>query len=709
MKTKCERCKARYLKCNGESPCNGCIRYGKYSKNGMPDCIYPHPISMPSPPNSNDDASSSVISPPMSSFNNTFLFPNPNNNNLSQFENQLDKPMTDIEFLFSDQLLDFSNSNQLTYSHQTFAQLQSQIQSNSLNNNIFQQPQSSIITELNPTQNSFDNSFLTSNSQNQMMTLDSVFTDIPQLNTFNLQPQKIINENDVESHLIQLSFLSDDGFSPESDSMSATPMNRSTALSKKLKQALCFKGVFHSVHPLLFPKNKNPTFKERLQVAQQFALPSDDSKQWNHNNSQLHCDNIRALLIYGVTQYNLGDPMKAGKYISQAYQMGKQLKIFDHSSFDKSPRNGHVSVDDLVSMTSALILSKPANNVPNAFDLTERFCLWVMCFTVDTYSAISGGMGFTIDESEFPNVNFSPFSNGTPCSSLARVFEPTLAKHTIWENTHWAPLFDDMKELSNAYPKLSTDAGFRAQQIFLAHKVFRKVINFSRQNKYDVSQKNTLNTRMQLHESVLRLIMEFPSDIAILNSLTPFSYGSPDVGYPRKPRIKALPSAFEHLATCLVMFAYLHLSAVQSHDNSKFALEYGGPKVYSPQDIIFASVRALSYMIEFVSTPTVPQESIFGPYQYPYESISQCLQTPGRPTLPTPLLSNPTCSLLIFCISSSALIAFQTQPIDLTKSYELGLLIEKSILPTLIRIGSVWPTSKMHHSKLYDLIKALQK
>ncbi|KAJ3251907.1 hypothetical protein HK103_002012 [Boothiomyces macroporosus] len=442
-----------------------------------------------------------------------------------------------------------------------------------------------------------------------------------------------LQQSELETHLISLSFLYYCGFCCTADNFSVIPMNRPEPMSKLLKNAVCYASTFYSNHPLLF--HSPPTFKERYEAAQRFDIDISMMKPIHEYKTNLElCDDIRALLLHSSTQEMIGNRDRAFELFHAVYILGKKYKIFNPNEYHELESH-QISIDDLITQVDSLGIQF-GDLSPR--DVTERYTLYLMAFTIDTHLAIAKGDNFIIDETLYPDINvndtildtFFDYSNkihGIFSSYLSRQFEPSKAKNTVWENTIHADIFDECKENSTKFTYFLPNAKKRVQGQIKRLKFFREIIKFSRLKKYEPKLDTDAATRRAFHDQLLSILASFPGQAVMAKSLKTFIV----------PSIKSLREVYSVQMTILSMFSYLHLSAILHQDDTLYPLELGGPEV-SPKEILLASFKAACHVVD-VATGS----------QNVLNENSVC----------SPLIATPMIAFFQFCICTTLVIAFR--------------------------------------------------
>ncbi|KAJ3268734.1 hypothetical protein HDV01_002338 [Terramyces sp. JEL0728] len=468
----------------------------------------------------------------------------------------------------------------------------------------------------------------------------------PRLNITELQ------QSELETHLISLSFLYYCGFSVTLDNFSVIPMNRPEAMSKLLKRAICYASTFYSSHPLLF--NSPPTFKERYEAAQQYDVGIAMMKPLNQYKSNLElCDDIRALLLHSGTLEMIGNRDKAFELFHAVYLLGKKYKIFNPNEYHE-PETRQISIDDLILQMDSMEIQF---GQLSERDLTERYTLYLMAFTIDTHMAIAKGDNFIIDETLYPDLNiteslketfldYSSRIQGYLSNYFGRQFEPSKAKNTVWENTIHAAVYDECKENSTKFTYFLPNAKKRVQSQIKRLKFFREIVKFSRLKKYEPKLDTDVETKRSFHTQLLTMLKTFPAPTQMIRSLSDFT----------TPLIKSLREFYTINLTVLTMFSYIHLSGILQGDESLYPLELGGKEVPA-KEILFATFKAACHVVNMANEATGLAS----------EDNLVC----------SPLIGTPMIAFFQFCICSTLVIAYRNEH-DILKSVKPDM--EKLVL-----------------------------
>ncbi|KAI8923460.1 hypothetical protein BC831DRAFT_470991 [Entophlyctis helioformis] len=170
----------------------------------------------------------------------------------------------------------------------------------------------------------------------------------------------------------------------------------------------------------------------------------------------------------------------------------------------------------------------------------------------------------------------------------------------------------------------------------------------------------------------------------------------------------------------------------------------GEEHLWSSRQVLLACFRALTYMIQRLYTPTTPLQSPFQAGVYEGERLAFCQRQPLSIDTPSPALCWTIHSVNVYIVSSAALMAVRSnssssnsgpgsgggsggisanagigiQPAPTgtgrvsdeeqlqSSQYEaVTRLIKTLVLPSLERIGKVWPMAQLYQFKLATLLK----
>jgi hypothetical protein len=158
----------------------------------------------------------------------------------------------------------------------------------------------------------------------------------------------------------------------------------------------------------------------------------------------------------------------------------------------------------------------------------------------------------------------------------------------------------------------------------------------------------------------------------------------------------------QFLLLFLSTLAYLHLPYAQNGSTVRFPLHSSDPtNAFNSQEVLFVLIRVLEYLCEVAYTPILKGDSLFGDYHYLPGALEECFERPPDSSLPSPMLFEATSGMMLYLISSSVLMGTRDS-IPLVKKVQDIIL--NTVIPSLTRIGSVWPISKHFHHQLEVLV-----
>jgi hypothetical protein len=383
-------------------------------------------------------------------------------------------------------------------------------------------------------------------------------------------------------------------------------------------------------------------------------------------------------------------------------------KLFDVTTFfDVAPRT-ILTADDLVSIAPKS-LADFTKDIPalQEMERQERFALLAVCLIADTYSAILQGSEFMMDESDIPNLEFNGYGEQQPIfNEIPRYDIPKLAKYTIWQGTSFAPMTDDVLEMHTVMTSLSSYVNYRSSGLLKTFRLYRQIIRFSRTNKYGMTIEQIAIHGMSYHNQILQHLSDLPLYLLPFATLESFAPGSVPPELPKQSFGRIVRDMYQLLMAYLSMMAYLHLPIAQSGLDVKFALTYGrSGGSFSSKDILFATVRALEYLLKISYQPLDPQDSVFGPFPYPPKLLNECMSAPIDPLLPSPMFNCCTNVMLAYVVCSSALIAARTPPMNQVATSILSDIIRFNIIPSLEKVGTIWPISFTFTTRLKDILQ----
>jgi hypothetical protein len=309
-----------------------------------------------------------------------------------------------------------------------------------------------------------------------------------------------------------------------------------------------------------------------MEKSQQFAY---DSKAFHFrivDNTQL-CDDIKAILIYANTHFSLGNGLYGLELVSKAYHMIKHFQLLESLGISKSPKP-MMTMDDLVSKGKPDILDP---SQLTEMDVTERMTVVSMLLSIDTYVSIGAGRNFVFDENEIPALMFPPLPKVIRSPDQNRTYLPDLAKHTMWEKTAYAPLFDDARELSKLYSHFQPDARTHTQFSIQLMKFIRKVIRYSR----NPTGTDTEQSQVELHNYLLHAISQAPNVVLPFKNLDSFMFGAPEFQMPPIVTRNSKDIIINQLVI-ISGFANLHFPTSQFDDSPSPSTQNNSPVIQAP-------------------------------------------------------------------------------------------------------------------------------
>ncbi|KAJ3319582.1 hypothetical protein HDV06_006230 [Boothiomyces sp. JEL0866] len=506
---------------------------------------------------------------------------------------------------------------------------------------------------------------------------------------YNRNRNAFIDNSEIMNHLTSLSFLYDCGYSVMSNYQLAIPIQRQTPISKNLASAMGFNSLFYSTLYDLFPDGAAP-FHERQRLAESFMIDIRNIKALpEYDSNQELCDDFRALLLQAAGHYNLGNPEQARELLDKTYRLGKLYGVFSIEELNFSSR-------------IQLHRDSPMKGSVQELELIERICIWQYYLKLDTEFAMVTGYKFIIED-QLPDI-LLPSHSDIQKRNISPSFD--LGRNTYWSSCSWSPAFDSCKEACMLVLKDYDNPGFQAQNDLKLYNYFRQIIKFSRRKLYENPQSNDPMIRKDFHNYVLTTMLHFPTDYILIGSLSDFAYGIPE----KKPYAGAMKSrsGYEFYTTILSMFCYIHLSGAQLNESTYFALENNGAEMYSSKDILFATLRALAYLLDSVKVHTTA-ESQYAAAKYPSDVFQQCINSHPNPTLQSPYLVNLQVAFNIYYISASTLITFQSTYSKESELRRVVDVVKASIIPHLQNIGMIWPTSNQYSTELVRLVSSIKQ
>ncbi|KAI8893247.1 hypothetical protein BC833DRAFT_609063 [Globomyces pollinis-pini] len=489
-----------------------------------------------------------------------------------------------------------------------------------------------------------------------------------------------MNEMDLQQHLIQLSFMFFIGPTYDDDGRICLPMNRNRKLSRLLKKSICFKSVFISTHPKLFSNSfELSNIKEKILIANQFKIFPNEINWGLERNVLELCDDIRALFISAMSFSLIGDYQKSFELNAEAYHVLNSFGLLNPDIFQSNEKN-YTSIE-----------------------LSEILCLWYLLLIADT----NGGMDtntFYLDELPFfkaiqnfnqPKLNLKP-------KSLNRIFVPDFARFTLWDQTEWSMIFDDIKEISVYHPHYVQTLGYDINHWFHSTFLLRRIIKFSNQNRFDIQKTNS--NRLKLHLSILTLISTYPVEMAFFSSLSIFTFDGWNSTLPLSSRITHNNETVRFTFINLYTMTYLHLSCIQSNDDTKYPLHLGSIDLYSSKQILLFIMKAICYVINQLSIKRTINDSIFGNYDYHPKILKDCMKNEGGYWLCPPQLATMDIAYLLYHVTCTCLIAIQLPPYNQQLQFQVIQLAKSIVYPCLEKISLLWPNVSIFVNRLKKLL-----
>jgi hypothetical protein len=412
------------------------------------------------------------------------------------------------------------------------------------------------------------------------------------------------------------------------------------------------------------------------------------------------------MFVHTMTLFGMGHIENAFMVASAGLMKAKVVKLFDAVSFYNYAPQSVLTADDLMSVVPKQV-SDPRLGPKNIQEIQrqERFALLAQCIVLDTYCVVSLGVEFMLNEAEIPVLEFVGSMEQQPLfHESPRIYTPTLAANTIWEESPLACMVDDMLEMKSIMKSLLSYSTYRSSGLIKAFRLFRQIIRFSRGHKFGLTFEQVTITGLDLHNQVLRNVAEIKNMIPF-STLEVFAPGSPILELPRPSYARVVGDIYQLLVANFTMLAYLHLPISQSIIDVKFPLAYGRSAMYSSKDIMYSLVKALEHLIKFSYTPLKPSDSVFGPYPYPPNKLLKSMNSHLDPSIPSPMFLCPSNAMLSYVICSSAVIAHRTTPINEPMLNILTDSIRTNILPAMHKISTIWPVATLFITKLNDVLQ----
>eukprot|EP00842_Homolaphlyctis_polyrhiza_P003052 jgi/Hompol1/3748/HPOL_003343-RA len=535
------------------------------------------------------------------------------------------------------------------------------------------------------------------------------------------------------------------------------PNRRVSSLPQALHDALVAYGAFFSGHPDLFtplldktltvlPQTHAEKNEARIRIARMYIMRArkalnasvvpagsthvnevnPDSQQTNEDGTPIEtldeCDAVRVMLILATIYFGLGDGGDSMQLVADAYRLAQKAKIYESSLLANPPSQAPpLTVDTLVISVPRVIPGKPITEKLSIDEKFDRRVLWGSCLILDTYCAMASGYQSGIDEGDYPDLvatySFADLLNRinvSSSSSSGRVMVPTLGKNTLWESTPFSVMFDDVAESSFSTLVVSPTTGEFESQLHLTF-IMRRVLRYTRSHPAPLGAPLGSKTSLSRFPEDLPWYANVPSRFRAFSSLEALSENGPS-----EPSLEYNQWPFnsyivESILTFLSAFSYLHLPLISSPDAStrKYRLSHDADKTsgahWTSRQVLLVCFRALSQMIERLYTPTVPLQSPFKPYTYDEEQLRVCQSQSLPSETPSPSLCWTVHSLNIYIISSAGLLAMRApDPGCAHSNDEFEFIVGRLnsfVLPSLERIGKVWPMAQLYQYKLVMLLK----
>ncbi|KAI8913623.1 hypothetical protein EDD86DRAFT_262814 [Gorgonomyces haynaldii] len=546
-------------------------------------------------------------------------------------------------------------------------------------------------------------------------------------------------DSDLEHHMFHLSYMFLQAiplsFQDRMNLLSST--GTSATIAPALKDAMFATASIFSTHSLLYPfaeLDGDRKLRSRIEMGKSFA--SRATKALNQTLEllsferipQVHdrfgtamhtlvpqsnmdvSDIVRTMLALAVFSYGVG----------LACHIAEKLNVFAPSMDQQLAGLFPWTVDDMVAHVPTQQARAKKKAPADVAEQKERFLLWASCLIFDTYCSMDTGNSFAIDEREYPDY-VSGWPSTMPDVPIDKMHKPTLARHTLWENTPHAYMFDKMSRscLYSLYPQPSSSTfNFVVWLCVIVRRILRVVRsrvpmhtpenNSQRLNIVDnwwaeQVQRHPPGIReafavlpraitfTELHDALLDWHYHLPNAAKAFESLETFALPnvSPDS---TQYRVWGLnPPSVEGNMLCLVGFAYLHVPCLggvhfrqqryrltRSSDRSSLA-------TYSSAQVLMTSFRALVYMLRFLGAPYHSQQS---------------------DGVPAPVQYWPIQPLEIFIISCSAIMASKSTEAQDTDASEVFTLLKQFVVPTLDALSLIWPIASHYRNKLVMFMRS---
>ncbi|KAJ2994677.1 hypothetical protein HDV02_001373 [Globomyces sp. JEL0801] len=510
-------------------------------------------------------------------------------------------------------------------------------------------------------------------------------------------------DNDLIDHLYNLSFLSIFCYVPFGDDLTRflDPV-RLTNMSNNLKRAFLYPSLTFSTHPKLFPTGKMDS-EGRLEMYKTFTLSQeidlDDLKQ---HSVIYQCEEVRARFGLAVFKNRMGQRESGQNIIRSMFAIAHDLGFFDQSLLNEFPKlklgKNVLNVDDLVKMMTPVAISDNNFSKFNQEEQLEIYSLIAFLYSANTIILPEKSTTNNFDESILNNIDLSiPLIPKT----LVRQVIPNLAKYTIWENTHWAPMFDEMKESYISYPRIVSDAGYLVNSSIILTTIFKRAVTFSKEIQY--GKVYDADEQILLHNEILKIWNDIPKELSYFNSLSGFIFGADDSEI-TPPKVKCHQLVLSITLVSIIALSYIHLPGAQHNTQTLFSAYFGGPGLFLSKDLLFATGKAVAYVAKTIHTPLLPSESAYGEYPYPANALESALDNPLNDIMPSPLGSEMAFSFIFFVAASSSLIGVKSEPVNDQQVLELKTSIGSFIIPAIKRLSYLWPEVDVYVDQLNSLI-----
>jgi hypothetical protein len=500
---------------------------------------------------------------------------------------------------------------------------------------------------------------------------------------------------EIDQHLLSICDLSFCGYSVDEDLNFVNPAYRGRPLSEKLHKAMCFSSVFASTHPGIFKGKTNIKIEDRLEAAKAYdPLNHISILSPVESSLQERCDDIRALLLNAVTLSALGKLEEGMNILAVGLLKAKNSGLFQRHSIIGPPTPNIVTCEDLLSKCRQPQINLDSMTVLERSELVA-FLSYVV--TVDTYAVATQGLEFIVDSNMVPRIVNDDFLTQTPGHfDPRRKLIPTLAKYTIWEKSTMAPMVDEALEMKYVLKSIPAYAKYRSSGVLENMRLFRRIIEFSRRNRYGIILEDVIMNASFLHRRVLEELALIPLGILPFPHLEVFAPGMPPF---ENTKQIMLPDLYATLVALLGMLSYLHLPLIEAGVKPKFPLSISGPSCYSSEEIFYTLTNAFQTIIHVTSQPMNLNDSIFEPFQYSESELYEVLH--NKKDLPSPVLFCSSHIMLGYTVSSSSMVALRT-PKNRELLRDVQKMVKNTIIPGIARMGRVWPVAQIFAMQLEE-------